>query len=42
VLLDEVEQHLDPLGRGEVRVVLFLEVIGVSETREHLDDAFHL
>lgn len=41
MLLDEVEQHLDPLGRSEVRVVLFLEVIGVSEAREYLDDAFH-
>ena len=42
VLLDEVEEDVDPLGRREVRVVLLVRAIGVSEAREHLDDAFHL
>jgi hypothetical protein len=42
VLLDEVEEDVDPFGRREVRVVLLVSAVGVSEAREHLDDAFHL
>jgi hypothetical protein len=42
VLLDEVEEDIDPLGRREVRVVLLVSAVCVSEAREHLDDAFHL
>jgi hypothetical protein len=38
VLLDEVEEDVDPFGRREVRVVLLVSTVGVSEAREHLDD----
>jgi hypothetical protein len=42
VLLDEVEEDVDPFGRREVSVVLLVRALGVSEAREHLDDALHL
>jgi hypothetical protein len=41
-VLDEVEEDVDPFGRREVRVILLIRAIGVSEAREYLDDALHL
>jgi len=41
VLLDEVEENVDPLGRREVRVILLVRAFSLGEAREHLDDAFH-
>jgi hypothetical protein len=42
VLLDEVEEDVDPFGRREVRVVLLVRALRVSDAGEHLCNAFHL
>lgn len=42
MLLDEVEEDVDPFGRRDVRVVLLVRALRVSDAREHLGDAFHL
>ena len=42
MLRDEVEEDVDPFGRREIRVVLLVSTLGVSDAREHLGNAFHL